>query len=69
MEPSLNYSFNVQSFFTSQETLNIRCDLQLWCGYFQSVCPAMDRMLIDMDISTGMMYKEGRLIDLCLECL
>ncbi|KAK0206676.1 argonaute-like protein [Desarmillaria ectypa] len=69
MEPSLNYPFNVRSFFTSKETLDIGCGLQLWRGYFQSVRPAMDRMLINVDISTGTMYKEGRLIDLCLQFL
>ncbi|PBL02679.1 argonaute-like protein [Armillaria gallica] len=69
MEPSLNYPFNVRSFFTSRETLDIGCGLQLWRGYFQSVRPAMDRMLINVDISTGTMYKEGKLIDLCLQFL
>ncbi|KAG7449147.1 argonaute-like protein, partial [Guyanagaster necrorhizus] len=69
MEPSLKYPFNVRSFFTNRETLDIGCGLQLWRGYFQSVRPAMDRMLINVDISTGTMYKEGRLLDLCLQFL
>lgn len=43
--------------------------LILWRGYFQSVRPAMNRMLINIDISTGTMYKEGPLISLCLEVL
>lgn len=36
-------------------------------GYFQSIRPAIGRMLVNVDISTGMMYKPGRLIDVCLE--
>lgn len=38
-------------------------------GYFQSVRPAIGHMLINVDISTGMMYKDGPLINLCLEFL
>lgn len=39
----------------------------MWRGYFQSVRPGIGRMFINVDISTGMMYKSGRLIDLALE--
>ncbi|KAF8195816.1 argonaute-like protein [Mycena galopus ATCC 62051] len=36
-------------------------------GYFQSVRPGIGRMLINVDISTGTMYKKGPLLRLCLE--
>ena len=39
----------------------------LWRGYFQSVRPAIGRILINIDTATGVMYKPGRLIDLALE--
>ncbi|KAG6822135.1 hypothetical protein H0H92_015119, partial [Tricholoma furcatifolium] len=65
----MNYPFNVRSFFTDRETKNIGIGLVLWRGYFQSVRPASGRMLINVDISTGTMYKPGNLIDLCLEFL
>lgn len=67
MEPSLNYPFNVRSFFTDRETKDIGSGLQLWRGYFQSIRPASGRMLINVDISTGTMYKRGSLLQLCLE--
>ncbi|KAG8837222.1 hypothetical protein FRC18_009742 [Serendipita sp. 400] len=67
MEPSLKYPFNVRSFFTDQETKDIGGGMILWRGYFQSVRPAVGRMLINIDISTGVMYKPGSLIDLCLD--
>lgn len=41
----------------------------LWRGYFQSVRPAAGRMLVNIDISTGTMYKHGPLIPLCMEFL
>ncbi|KNZ81482.1 Protein argonaute-2 [Termitomyces sp. J132] len=67
MEPTMTYPFNVRSFFTDRETKDIGLGLQLWRGYFQSVRPAIGRMLINVDISTGTMYKAGSLLSLCLE--
>ncbi|THH15210.1 hypothetical protein EW146_g5232 [Bondarzewia mesenterica] len=69
MEPNLHYPFNVRSFFTSQETLDIGLGIVLWRGYFQSVRPAVGRMLINVDISTGAMYKSGNLLGLAMEFL
>ena len=69
MEPTLNpnYAFNVRSFFTDKETKDIGGGLILWRGYFQSIRPAVGRMLINVDISTGVMYKGGPLLELCKE--
>jgi eukaryotic translation initiation factor 2C len=69
MEPTLNYPFNVRSFFTDRETKDIGSGIQLWRGYFQSVRPGIGQMLINIDISTATMYKSGRLLDVCLEFL
>lgn len=69
MEPTLKYSFNVRSFFTDQETRDIGLGIVLWRGYFQSVRPAPGRMLVNIDISTGTMYKPGPLIALAAEAL
>src|ERR1700723_1192633 len=67
MEPSMKYPFNVRSFFTDSETKDIGGGLVLWRGYFQSIRPAIGRMLINVDISTGVMYKPGNLLDICME--
>ncbi|KAG6827800.1 hypothetical protein H0H92_010435 [Tricholoma furcatifolium] len=69
MDPSEKYPFNVRSFFTNRETRDIGSGFVLWRGYFQSVRPGIGRMLLNVDISTAMMYKSGRLPDLCLEFL
>ena len=69
MEPGLRYPSRKSFFFTGQETRPIGAGIELWRGYFQSLRPAIDRMLINIDISTGAMYKSGRLIDLALEFL
>ncbi|KAI0068655.1 argonaute-like protein [Artomyces pyxidatus] len=69
MEPNLKYPFNVRSFFTPKGAKAIGGGIELWRGYFQSVRPAIGQMLINVDISTGAMYKPGPLIGLCLEFL
>ncbi|KAF7353951.1 Protein argonaute-2 [Mycena venus] len=56
-------------FFTPSETRNIGAGLVLWRGYFQSIRPTLGRMSINVDISTGVMYQPGPLIDLCLAFL
>ncbi|GJE84216.1 argonaute-like protein [Phanerochaete sordida] len=68
-EPTLRYPFNVRSFFTDIEHRDIGGGIVLWRGYFQSIRPAIGRMLINIDISTGMMYKPGPLISLCFDIL
>ncbi|KAI6105779.1 argonaute-like protein [Pisolithus sp. B1] len=69
MEPTMKYPFNVRSFFTDRETKDIGSGIVLWRGYFQSVRPAIGRLLVNVDISTGTMYKAGPLVDLCLDFL
>ena len=69
MAPSMRYPSNVRSFFTDQETQRISGGVVLWRGYFQSVRPAINRLLINIDISTGAMYQPGDLISLCLDFL
>lgn len=69
MEPSLKYPFNIRSFFTNKEQKDLGGGIVLWRGYFQSVRPAIGRMLINVDISTAAMYKPGEVIAVALEFL
>ena len=69
MEPNLIYPYNVRSFFMDHETRDIGGGIVLWRGYFQSVRPAIGRMVINIDISTGAMYMPGPLIDVALAIL
>ncbi|KAF8914445.1 PAZ domain-containing protein, partial [Gymnopilus junonius] len=67
MRPNEKHPFNVRSFFVPQGKRPIGNGIELWHGYFQSVRPSQNKMYINLDIATGVMYKDGRLIDLCLE--
>ncbi|RDX49272.1 argonaute-like protein [Lentinus brumalis] len=69
MQPSLDYPFNIRSFFTNRETKDIGGGIVLWRGYFQSVRPAIGRLLINVDITTGFMYKPGSMLDVALDFL
>ncbi|KAJ6597530.1 argonaute-like protein [Mycena vulgaris] len=62
MEPSQALPFKGRSFFTSDGSRQIGGGLVLWRGYFQSLRPALNRMLINVDISTGVMYQPGPLM-------
>ncbi|KIJ14680.1 hypothetical protein PAXINDRAFT_78763, partial [Paxillus involutus ATCC 200175] len=65
MEPPMKYPFDVRSFFTDRETRNIGGGLVLWRGYFQLVRPAIGRLLVNVNISTGTTYKPDPLLNLC----
>ncbi|KAF8145988.1 argonaute-like protein [Mycena galopus ATCC 62051] len=69
MEPSQRFPIKGRSFFTEEGSKAIGAGLVLWRGYFQSIRPAVGRMLINVDISTGVMYQSGPLIKLCLSFL
>ncbi|KAF9527970.1 argonaute-like protein [Crepidotus variabilis] len=69
MDPNLKYPFNTRSFFTEKGKKDIKAGLELWQGYFQSLRPSQNMLYVNIDISTGVMYKAGRLPELCLEYL
>ncbi|KAH9910664.1 argonaute-like protein [Epithele typhae] len=69
MEPYSRYPFNTRSFFTNQGSVDIGSGMHLWRGYFQSVRPAIGRMLINVDISAAVMYAPGPMIQVALAAL
>jgi eukaryotic translation initiation factor 2C len=69
MEPSLRYTTKRNSFFTNHGERPIGGGIVLWRGYFQSLRPAIERLLINVDTATGTMYRSGKLIDIALQFL
>jgi len=67
MGPNQLYPFNTRSFFTPDGKKSIGGGMELWRGYFQSIRPSENRMYLNVDIATGIMYKEGPLINLFME--
>jgi len=66
MAPNLGSPFNLRFFFTDSGAEDIGGGIGLWRKYFPSLRPAIGRMLITFDISTGYMYMAGPLIGLAL---
>ncbi|KAF9454403.1 argonaute-like protein [Macrolepiota fuliginosa MF-IS2] len=66
MDVIFQYPTNSKSFFVPADKRDIGGGVELWRGYFQSVRPAANRMLINVDITTAMMYKSGPLLDVCM---
>lgn len=69
MGPNLRFPFNTRSFFTDEGSRPIGGGMELWRGYFQSIRPSQGKMYLNVDIATGIMFKKGDLIGLCLEYL
>jgi eukaryotic translation initiation factor 2C len=67
MEPNQNHPFNKRSFYIPDGRKDIGGGIELWRGIFQSVRPTVDRLIVNIDLSTGMMYKEGPLLNLCID--
>ncbi|KAG8691676.1 hypothetical protein FRC09_011559, partial [Ceratobasidium sp. 395] len=43
--------------------------LMLYRGFFQSVRPAVDRMLVNIDVATGIVFREGTVLDFTMAYL
>ncbi|KAG8898432.1 hypothetical protein FRC01_010915, partial [Tulasnella sp. 417] len=69
MQPIQDHPFNARSFFTRTELRDMGRGVELRRGYFQSIRPAIGRMIINLDISSAAFYKPGPLIKLCLDYL
>jgi eukaryotic translation initiation factor 2C len=67
MGPNQKFPFNTRSFFTPEGKKSIGGGMELWRGYFQSIRPSENRMYLNIDIATGVMYRPGPLIGLFME--
>ncbi|KZT61515.1 Piwi-domain-containing protein [Calocera cornea HHB12733] len=60
---------NARSFFTTADMRPLAKGLNLVRGYFQSVRPTPGKILVNVDISTGILWSEGPLLDVVMEFL
>ncbi|KAL0578891.1 hypothetical protein V5O48_003124 [Marasmius crinis-equi] len=66
-EPKSKYPATSRSFFPGEVRKSVGHGLELQRGYFQSVRPAIGRVILNFDITTGLFYKSGTLIDVALD--
>ncbi|KAI4518653.1 Piwi-domain-containing protein [Schizophyllum commune Loenen D] len=69
MEPTQRFPFNSRSFYVPEGKRVLAGGIELWRGYFQSVRPAMGKLLLNVDVSAGVMYQSGPLIGVCCSFL
>ncbi|KAF6748934.1 eukaryotic translation initiation factor 2C 2 [Ephemerocybe angulata] len=69
MLPRKKYPSNARSFFIEDGKKALGAGLEVRRGYFQSLRPAIGRLLLNLDISAAVFYKPGPLIGTCLEFL
>ncbi|KZP01222.1 Piwi-domain-containing protein [Calocera viscosa TUFC12733] len=60
---------NTRSFFTTADMRPLAKGLNLVRGYFQSVRPTVGKILVNIDISTGILWSEGPLLDVVMDYL
>ncbi|QRV87648.1 eukaryotic translation initiation factor 2C 2 [Ceratobasidium sp. AG-Ba] len=66
-----NYPLKGASFFMDipQVSKNLAKGLRLYRGFFQSVRPAVDRMLVNIDVATGVVFQPLTVLDFALAFL
>ncbi|KAF9513582.1 hypothetical protein BS47DRAFT_952578 [Hydnum rufescens UP504] len=62
-----NPFYTKKSFFKAMQARSIGGGLELAEGWFQSVRPAIGKLLINLDTTSTVMYKRGPLIEVCLD--
>lgn len=67
MEPNQNNTFNKRSFFIPDGRRPIGQGMELWRGIFQSIRPTFQKLIVNIDLATAVMYREGPLMGLCME--
>ncbi|KIN94492.1 hypothetical protein M404DRAFT_381554 [Pisolithus tinctorius Marx 270] len=68
--PNLKYPNNIKSFFTKDAgRVTLGGGLEAWKGFYQSVRPTHNQLLVNVDVTCGVLYQEGRLIDVALALL
>ncbi|KAG2061216.1 Piwi-domain-containing protein [Suillus hirtellus] len=57
--PNLKYPNNTRAFFTKDAGIQtLGGGLELWRGFFQSVRPTIGKVLVNIDVSTAVMFKQ-----------
>ncbi|KAL1947711.1 hypothetical protein VTO73DRAFT_13435 [Trametes versicolor] len=69
--PNMRHKFpaDARSFYISHNAKDLRIGLSAWRGYFQSVRPVLNKLIINVDVSHAAVYTPGPLIDTMMQHL
>ncbi|KJA16837.1 hypothetical protein HYPSUDRAFT_58011 [Hypholoma sublateritium FD-334 SS-4] len=66
-EPNLQNPYRGRSFYIHSDRQSIGGGLEVWRGIFQSVRPVIGRLVVNIDLSATIVYREGPLVRLINE--
>ncbi|KIJ32100.1 hypothetical protein M422DRAFT_36017 [Sphaerobolus stellatus SS14] len=67
IKPIMTNPSNSRSFFVeSTKDVTVGRGFELWRGYFQSVRLSTDRLTVNVDLSTAVMYQGGKLLNVVM---
>jgi eukaryotic translation initiation factor 2C len=61
--------FDADELHAAKLNAEVGAGIVVWRGYLHSLRPAIDRLLLNLDVCTGAMYRPGSLIQLAYEYL
>ncbi|CAG8640857.1 6105_t:CDS:10, partial [Ambispora gerdemannii] len=67
--PSMNYSTVGRSFYTPEGSQALFGGVEVWQGYYQSVRPTINKMMINVDLSATAFYESGNLVQMVVKIL
>ncbi|CAG8668612.1 21019_t:CDS:2 [Gigaspora margarita] len=68
-QPSMTYNTVGRSFYTSEGSQALFGGVEVWQGYYQSVRPAPNTMMINIDLSATAFFEGGPLVQMVLKLL
>ncbi|RIB10666.1 Piwi domain-containing protein [Gigaspora rosea] len=68
-QPSMSYNTVGRSFYTPEGSQALFGGVEVWQGYYQSVRPAPNMMMINIDLSATAFFEGGPLVQLVLKLL
>lgn len=69
MVPQKKYASNARSFFITDGKAPLGGGLEVYRGFFQSLRPAIGRLLVNVDVSSAVFYSAGPLHFVCMDFL
>ncbi|KAF9036079.1 Piwi-domain-containing protein [Hymenopellis radicata] len=69
MQPASTHPSRGRTFYSLKHRVDVGGGLEAIKGFFQSIRPTFDRLIINIDIATGVTYRAGPLLDLFLSFL
>lgn len=69
MSPSMKFASFGRSFYSSYESRPLQGGLELWNGYYQSIRPSLEGLILNLDVSATAYHSSGPCLDVLAQVL